>query len=88
MTIQRRAVTNMREPRFVAYLPVLPTLPRKAPQPIGTPGEPGYLQLGRWWDNLQPGHRCAQGFVCNERFARGSDIVIKGTNRAAQRNRK
>jgi hypothetical protein len=78
----------MREPRFIPYLPLTPSLPRKAPQPIGTPGDPGYLQLGRWWDNLQPGHGCARGWVRDERFARAGDIVIKGTNRAAQRRRK
>jgi len=64
-------------------------VPRPAPQETGTPGQPDYLQLGRWWDNLAPGHSCARGWVSAERFASSaSEAVIPRTNRSAQRRRR
>ena len=39
-----------REPRWVPYLSALPPTPRQPPQPVGTPGAPDYLDLGRWWE--------------------------------------
>jgi hypothetical protein len=44
---------------------------------IGIPGDPDYLQLGRWWD-LPVGQSTglARGWVRDERFGCGQ--VIKG----------
>jgi len=56
--------------------------PYRDASPVGIPGEPGYLQIGRWWD-APPGNTLGMGFVRDERF--GSAQVIKATNRSKVR---
>ncbi len=54
---------------------------------VGTKGEFGYLDCGRWWERpAHQSHCMTSGFVGNSRFASSStEAVIPRTNRAAQR---
>jgi hypothetical protein len=82
----------MNEQRFIPWpLKNQETREYEPLHPIGKPLHPDgtvnydYLDRGRWWDRKMT-NGIGRGWVRDERF--GSGQVIKGTNRAAQRNRK
>lgn len=49
------------------------------PRAIGTPGDPDYLDHGKWWENKR-GSCLERGFVGNSRFAVAGEQVIKRTS--------